>query len=149
MEWIIKQGSGCFCANGTWGADSPRIFLDKQEAETLLLKAQRNGNGRGAQVIENEQPYGAWQLSSFIEASRAVKDYGCEITQEGMLWCASINGGPELQFVFDDPQVWRLDVCTGEQRVLSRTEILYQFEQNTPIARWLRPLYHYDPLRRL
>jgi len=142
MEWIIKQGQSVYTHARVWGADAPMIFLDKQEAQAITTRA-RAGGYKSTTVIENTDPYSAWQLAGFRKASAAVKDYGCEITQEGVLCCASVNGGPELQFVFDDPQIWRLDVRSGEQRTLNRTEILYQFEQDTPIARWLELLWGY------
>lgn len=147
MEWIIKQGRSAYTHSQVWGADAPMIFLDRSEAEEIAAKARERG-AKSTQVVENEQPYEAWQLSGFRAANKAVKDYACEITQDGILWCASINGGPELQFVFDDPQVWRLDVGSGERRTLNRTEILYQFQQQTPVARWLELLWGYHPLRR-
>ena len=144
MNYIIKQGLGVLMANGCWGADSPMVFLDRKTAEDYLSNSQKNGFGRGATIEEWDQPYEAYQLAGFRSACKAVKDYNCEINQQGELILHPVNGSPEIHYINDWPQVWRVDATCNETRLLEQREILYQFETNTPIARWLRLLYGVD-----
>ena len=150
--YVIKQTRGYFCANQTWGADSPMIFLHRGVAEETLQKYQLTGYGLSAALMEYDDDFEAWQLNTFLEACRAIRDYGCDITQDGMaLRMHPINNSPQIEYrlLQNHPA---LGVCTIQRRgsgdesdddwqTVEHRELMHQFEQNSPVARWLSILW--------